>query len=209
MSKTQRVIAHVKSILLTPYAYLTVFFERRPTTDVGRWQSPENLSPDWDERTALIAALVPAGSSVIEFGAARLVLRRHLDPSCSYQPVDLVKRSDDTIVFDLNGALPKLPQQYDVAIFSGVLEYVHDLGRIMEWLPRISRSVIFSYAVTDMLSDPVTRRQNGWVNSFSDKEIRRIVGMAGLDVRSSQPWRQQIIYLCQFPTTPADRGSAV
>lgn len=198
MSKLSNTISHVKAAIRTPRSYFTTFGSGKLTNDLKRWQSSENLDPDWDERTALIANIVPVGLNVIEFGAARLVLRQHLDPSCKYQPADLVKRSEDTLVFDLNGALPELPCRYDVAVFSGVLEYVHNLERIMAWLPSVAQRVIFSYGVTDFLSDPITRRQNGWVNHLSEKEITRLANKAELELETNTRWRQQVIFSGYF-----------
>lgn len=198
MSKFSIFVSHVKSAIRTPRAYFTTFRFRKPLTDLERWSVSANLDPDWDERTLLITHLIPPGSSVIEFGAARLVLQKNLHPTCYYQPVDVVKRSDDTIVLDLNEALPEFPRRYDIAVFSGVLEYVHDLERLFNWLPSICGSVIFSYAVTDSLSDPVTRRKHGWVNGLSQKEILNLAEEAGLQVIEKQNWRRQIIFSCRF-----------
>lgn len=206
MSKFSIFVSHFKSAIRTPRAYFTTFQFGELSTDLKRWQSSENLDPDWDERTVLIAKLVPPGSRVIEFGAARLVLQKHLDPSCQYQPVDLVKRSEDTIVFDLNGELPDFPRRYDIAVFSGVLEYIHDLDRILDWLPRVCSSVIFSYSVTDFLSDPITRREHGWVNSLSQREILYLLKRAGLTITATYRWRKQIIYSCRFDVEHALAG---
>jgi hypothetical protein len=203
MSSLRRVLAHLKSLLRHPVDYAATFRPFRSPTDLERWQDPSNLRPDWDERTRLIAGLIPGGSSVIEFGAAKLVLPRHLGQGCTYQPVDLVKRSEDTIAFDLNGPLPALPRRYDYAVFSGVLEYVRDLERVMRWLPSVANRVIFSYAVTNYLSDPITRRRNGWINYLSDIEVRRLICQSGLDCRKTERWQHQNVYVCCFLSPPA------
>lgn len=203
MAARVRILSHLKSLLRHPADYLATFRPFRSATDFERWQDPSSLRPDWDERTRLIADLIPDGSSVVEFGAARLVLPRYLGQTCTYQPVDLVKRSDDTLVFDLNGPLPALPRRYDYAVFSGVLEYVEDIDRVMRWLPGVANQIIFSYAVTDFLSDPVTRRRNGWINSFSDADVRKLIKKSGLSCLSTQRWREQLVYQCRFVTTSA------
>ncbi|MDO9149543.1 MAG: hypothetical protein Q7U52_18130 [Hydrogenophaga sp.] len=198
-----RILAHLKSLLRHPADYVGTYRPFRQSTDFGRWQNPSNLDPDWDERTQLIAGLIPDRSSVIEFGAARLVLPLHLRPGCTYQPVDLVKRTEDTLAFDLNDPLPALPRRYDYAVFSGVLEYVQDLDRVMRWLPSVSDQVIFSYAVTDLLSDPVTRRRNGWINSLSDTDVRGQMRRSGLECLSTERWQRQIVYHCRFLAPPS------
>lgn len=197
MTKYLRMISHIKAFISSPKAHLYTWRERRLSTDIERWQSQDNLSPDWDERTALIATFIPAGSSVIEFGAAKLVLKKHLHESCTYQPSDLVKRSEETIILDLNGPLPNLPIQYDVAVFSGVLEYINDIEKVAAWLQTVARSVVFSYATIDYLSDPITRWQSGWVNNLSDKEVRALMLNAGWRIKKEKQWNPQTIYFCE------------
>jgi hypothetical protein len=198
MSFSFNVVAHLKSLLRHTRDYIESIKVSRPATDIQRWQEPTNLKPEWDERTAKMAGYIQPGSSVIEFGAARLVLPLYLPPGCSYQPVDLVQRSEQTIVIDLNGPLPKLPQRYDVAVFSGVLEYVREPTEVLRWLEGAAERVLFSYAVADKLSDPITRRRNGWVNSYTDASVRRIIRNAGLECIKTDVWQNQHIYLCRF-----------
>ncbi len=201
MAFEQRLFAHIKSLLRHPVAYLATFSSFRSATDFSRWQELSNLKVDWDKRTQIMAGFIPAGSRVIEFGAARLVLPLYLRPGCSYQPADLVKRSDETLVFDLNGTLPNLPSCYDYAVFSGVLEYVKDPDRVLCWLNGVADGIIFSYAVTDHLSDPITRRRHGWINSLSDTEVRQMICRIGLTCETSSRWEQQHLYVCKFPAS--------
>jgi hypothetical protein len=42
-------------------------------SDVKRWAGSDSVCADWDDRTRQIAALVRSGSSVLEFGAGRMV----------------------------------------------------------------------------------------------------------------------------------------
>ena len=204
MTFPRRLRAHIKSLLRHPADYLATYITFRSSTDLERWQVPTNLRPDWDERTQLVATLIPDGSKVIEFGAARLVLPRYLGPGCTYQPSDLVKRSEDTLELDLNEALPLLQCRYDYAVFSGVLEYVQDLDRLMRWLPGVTDKVIFSYAITDFLSDPISRRRHGWINSLSDSEVRQLINLYELELMSTERWQGQIIYKCHFLTRSAE-----
>lgn len=201
MNSYVRTLAHLKSLLRHPVDYLKTLGSFRPRTDVARWSDPSSLRSEWDQRTRLIADQIPDESAVIEFGAARLVLPQYLGPRCTYQPVDIVSRSADTLVLDLNGPLPALGQRYDVAVFSGVLEYVLDIDKVFGWLPDVASRVVFSYAVTDFLSDPVTRRRNGWVNSRSDAEVRRMIHRSGLECLSTHRWHEQIIYSCRYGAT--------
>ena len=40
-------------------------------SDRSRWSDTKELLTDWDERTRILARLVPDGARVIEFGAGR------------------------------------------------------------------------------------------------------------------------------------------
>lgn len=133
----------LKSAIRHPIAFaMTLIWPDETRSDPERWVKSESLFPEWDERTALLAKWIENGSSVIEFGAARLTLPKYLGPDCSYQPVDMVRRSPECLVFNLNGELPDLPRDYDVAVFSGVIEYVNSPGRVLDWLaPRVKQVV--------------------------------------------------------------------
>ena len=107
-------------------------------TDRRRWADPDSLYASWEPRNKQVAALVPKNSRVIEFGAGKRVLERYLDPSCTYVPSDVVDRGPGTILCDLNQRpLPALGSDvYDVAVLSGVLEYVRDVPSMLDWLTK-------------------------------------------------------------------------
>jgi len=162
-------------------------------SDYRTWGDASNLDPDWDERSKILAALVPAGSSVIEFGAGRLALKNFLPPGCQYTPSDLVDRGGGTVVLDLNAAtLPDLGR-YDVAIFGGVLEYVFDLDRLAEHVSKAAGTVIFSYAASGFYSKPVERRLRGWVNNFSGDEVVGIFERAGFACDQRSYWNHSVV----------------
>jgi hypothetical protein len=106
-------------------------------SDRARWTNLTNHDIAWDKRTRAIADLIPRGSHVVEFGAGRCQLRNWLPIDCTYVPSDIVSRGPDTWLCDLNlRPLPKLRRQaaVQVAVFSGVLEYVADLTSVLRWL---------------------------------------------------------------------------
>lgn len=155
-----------------------------------KWTSVENLSPNWDSRTELIAALIPAGSSVIEFGAGRMVLKHSLRRGCSYTPSDLVDRGEGTLVCDLNAAsLPHFPT-HDIAVFSGVLEYVNDVPRLVSHLSKSVDIIIASYGSTDFVPKIPQRRFYGWVNDHSSNEFLSLFSEAGFHCEDVVTWRE-------------------
>ncbi|GIX30310.1 MAG: hypothetical protein KatS3mg124_0782 [Porticoccaceae bacterium] len=185
----KRAAAHAKALLRHPLAYASAVAH-----DPQRWSREEDFAPDWEERTRLLAQPIPPGARVIEFGAGLLALPRWLPSGCLYQPADLFPRSPETWVVDLNAArLPDPPGSYDWAVFSGVLEYVRDLGRLFGWLARFVDRVAFSYAALDFLSCPVTRRRNGWVNHYTLAELTALLERQDWQANCFGCWREQVL----------------
>ena len=167
---------------------------KRSTPDAARWQADASLDPAWDERTRLLAAWVPEGSTLIEFGAGRMTLPDFLPPNCRYTPSDLVSRAPSSLVIDLNAAiLPELPP-HDVAFFSGVLEYVADLPRLVEFLSRSVKMVIASYAVCDLNRNRLLRRASGWVNDYTIASLQRLFDAHGFTVTKQGLWKKQVLF---------------
>jgi hypothetical protein len=167
----------------------------RKNSDYGRWGDASELSAKWDSRTIKIAKLVPPGSSVLEFGAARLVLRKHLVDCPLYTPSDLVSRTPDTLVCDLNAReLPAFPA-HDVAVFSGVLEYINDVPRVVAALAPSFPRVVASYAVKDARKSVARRRSGGWVNDYTSAEFEQIFARSGYRLEHTEPWSSQKIFV--------------
>jgi glycosyltransferase involved in cell wall biosynthesis len=167
------------------------------TPDIQRWKDLGNFEAEWEERTKLIASLIPQGSRIIEFGAGRRKLEAYLDPSCTYFPSDLVDRGPKTIICDLNARpLPDLtPWNADVAVFGGVLEYVSDLSSVLSWLSRFTSVCIVSYECAHSRPRTFQRAQEsfwrlrmGWVNTYSEKELEEIFKKAGFLSSKKVTW---------------------
>jgi len=177
-----------------PVALRTSLRRRRGASDYARWATVDSLHTAWDSRTRIIATLIAPGSSVLEFGAGRLTLKDALPAGCTYTPSDLVSRGDGTIVCDLNSdVLPDFPP-HAVVVFSGVLEYVNDVPRLVRHLSRACQVFVTSYAVADTNRSTLFRRSCGWVNDFASDEFRRVFESAGFRCESVHPWCDQKIF---------------
>ena len=159
-----------------------------------RWREKTSLRSAWDDRTQMIARMIPSGASVLEFGAGRRVLEKMLPPGCTYQPSDIVERGPDTLVCDLNEGLPTLDGRFSVVVFSGVLEYVLEPAPLIRQLADHCETVIASYASLEECPDPLTRRVNGWVNSYSQDDFTKLFENAGFCLTDRQAWEAQTIY---------------
>jgi len=176
------------------YAAQTSLRRHRGASNYQRWGNSRSLSPDWDSRTEQIARLIPSGATVLEFGAGRMTLRDHLPEGCRYTPSDLVDRGHGTIVCDLNAReLPAFPP-HDVAVFSGVLEYINDVSCVVNHLCKYTKMIITSYAVFHGSSRRLERRSCGWVNDYSPSEFEDLFSRSGFRCDHVEDWRNQRIF---------------
>lgn len=176
-------------------------------SDFARWSQDESLRPEWNERTELLARLVPSGSTVIEFGAGREFLRNCLPSTCRYTPSDLVARGAHTFVCDLNADQLPCFRGFNVAVFSGVLEYVLDVDRVFGHLRPDIETIIASYTPTDLLSDTTIRRHFGWVNDMSNAEVIELAIRNGYVADDAGRWENQRLYV--FRRIDGDQGTSL
>lgn len=186
----------------TPYGTLrfgaaTLSRRLSSTPDVARWADLDNFDPEWNERTQIIADLIAPDSRVLEFGAGRRHLQTVLDPRSTYLPSDLVKRSDDTFVADLNERpLPALDAlKPDVVIFAGVLEYITRLPDLPVWLASEVSTCIASYECATSAprsfrrpAEVARRWRTGWVNTYTEAELVSMFSAAGFDCLERRTW---------------------
>lgn len=169
-------------------AFATVIRIRKGGSDLERWSRIENLSPEWDARTITIARMIPENSSVLEFGAGRLVLPKHLPSNCTYTPSDICDRGPGTIICDLNQRpLPSF-STYDIVVFSGVLEYINDVPEVLRHIIKSCHTIFTSYVcATDKSSFEIMRRRKAaWVNDYTPDDLIKLFSDAGLTLIESK-----------------------
>jgi hypothetical protein len=170
----------------------TLNLKTKKQSDIDRWQDSKELYEDWNERTAILARFVRPGSSVIEFGAGTMSLRKVLPENCSYFPSDIVKRTTDTIVCDLNDPISFDLTVYNTAVFSGVLEYVYDVEAVFKALQPHIQHIILSYACSDTCSH--NRLAQGWLSDYSEGQLLEIFASCNYEIKDKLQWRQQTIF---------------
>ena len=135
---------------------------------------------------------IAAGCRVIDVGAGSQVVRTLLPDNCDYVPIDLVPRSPDTVVCDLNrDALPELTADWLVA--SGVIEYVFDVHRLIGWVASVAPHIVLSYETADEQTR-YYRRARSWVNDYTGEQMRGLLNGHGLEVARTAKWKLQTIY---------------
>ncbi|HJP82441.1 MAG TPA: hypothetical protein VJ835_02955 [Fimbriimonadaceae bacterium] len=186
-------VAKRADVLATLRAPKTRKLASQRGTDLDRWAKDSSYEDFWRERNEIIAAAILPGTRVLEFGAGLQSLRGLLDPTCKYQPTDLVARTPDCLICDLNvRPFPDLPDA-EVAVLSGVLEYVHEPVEALRFIGRLAPTLICSYATVKNGADTSDRHKNGFFNHFSEDEFLQTLQCAGYSPQKVQPWGDQII----------------
>ena len=166
--------------------------KRNQKSDLNRWEDDKELLVNWNERTKILATMIPANSDVIEFGAGNQNLKNYLSENCTYQPSDLVSRSEQTLICDLNKPININLKTYDTAVFSGVLEYVYDIDKVFEQLNGEINRVVLSYACKDSFTE--NRERLGWLSDFKKEELEKIFKKYQYNIKEYQEWRSQSIF---------------
>jgi hypothetical protein len=184
--------------------------KRSRASDYARWSNVENLETWWTPRTAKLAALIPDGSAVIEFGAGRRQLERFLPAGTRYVASDLVDRGPNTLICDLNQRpLPRVVDLHvDTAVFSGVLEYIVDVPAVVHWLAPVITTIVASYAYVpdtagtiDGTRHRLERLENGYMNHYSRDQIAAVFEAAGYVCAQTDAWESQALF--RFQRRPA------
>ena len=122
----------------------------------------------WEKRNKEIASLISKEcSSVMDFGAGNMQLRKFISSNVTYFPVDYIARCKDTIVCDFNKKeFPK--QNFDCAVLSGCFEYIKDTDWFLSELNNSTKNeLIISYNSIEDLPDIELREASGFQNHFS------------------------------------------
>jgi hypothetical protein len=164
-------------------------------SDPERWSQLANHDESWSPRAEKVAAMAAVGEKVVEFGAGRCHLRDYLAEGVGYQPADIVEREPGCFVIDLNETpYPDLPAG-DVAVFNGVIEYVYDVGELVDHLAKSYSAVVVTYAdVGEGSRKRLKRLKNGWVNSFTRRKLLGIFVDRGFHLEQEERWERQGIY---------------
>ena len=157
---------------------------QRRASDVQRWAESANLDPAWERRAQIVGGFVPAGSHVLDLGAGLEALARHIPETCRYTPADLVRRSERTVVADVNrGEFPD--GDFDVVAALGLFEYVHNVRRLLATIHQRAPVLVTSYCVRTT-SRPEPRLERGFVNDYTLNHFVDICQSIGWIIRVAE-----------------------
>ncbi len=122
---------------------------------------------------------------------------------CKYTPSDLIERGPGTLVLDLNQRpLPGLSDiGPEVAVFSGVLEYVQDLKAIIQWLADtgVTTCVTSFDAMPAGLgayaryAEMKRRSYNGYMSHLTEEQLLESFDAARFTCIHKSKWTNQVI----------------
>jgi FkbM family methyltransferase len=166
------------------------------TTDAARWADFEALREGAEERAASVAGLIEPGSRVLDIGAGVMALRDTPPPGCTYVPADLLPFDPATVVVDLNdGGFPE--GAYDVTVMLDVLEFVHDVDRLLRRAAGAAPRLIVSYRPAQSLSAR-GRRARGYVNDHTQAEFEALLDATGWWRRNRTETRDFHLFECRI-----------
>jgi hypothetical protein len=131
--------------------------------------------PHWDARNEMIAAAIPANSSVADLGCGPQTLRGHLKPGCIYKPFDQVRSSPSVGFIDINaGVYPRIDDVVDYIVVSGVLEYIWNPRELLGRIAPLARRICLSYNVLAPRETRRSRLAKLWVNHLTQTELEQM-----------------------------------
>jgi len=160
---------------------------------------------EWPERAIEAAWLIMSlplnqGDKVVDLGCGKQTLRCLLPAELVYVPVDNQRRSDDTLVMDLNEPVPD--ESFDVAVMLGLLEYLDDPLQRFNWCAEHSKFCVFSYADC---SDDQRNRSHHWKGCVSFEALEQHIRDVGGRILQRVEWKEGTrLYAVQFTADPAE-----
>ena len=96
------------------------------------------------------------------------------------------------------GRLPDVEQRYDVAVCSGVLEYLHDVPGALAGMDAVARRAIVSYSDRRRGQRLATRVAQGWTSHLSLAELRSVFDSLDRESRFLTEWHGHVITAIDF-----------
>ena len=94
---------------------------------------------------------------------------------------------------DLNETIKINLSDFDTAVFSGVLEYVHDVESVFKQLHKYGvQQVVLSYCCSDI--NTRSRSLNGWFSDLTKMQIETIFDKNKYQIQDYREWDEQSIF---------------
>ena len=124
--------------------------------------------------------------SVVDYGAGEMFFKTLLSPGVEYFPVDYIRRSEDTILCDLNsGVFPDL--HADAAVLAGLLDIIATAETLIHHVCMTTKhKILASYMTLDNFSDIEARRASAYVNDFTEQQFIDLFARNGFVLKARE-----------------------
>lgn len=122
--------------------------------------------------------------SVADYGAGEMYLKTLILPEVKYFSIDYIKRSEDTILCDLNtGNFPNI--HIDASVLSGVLEFLTTAESLLRHVCITTKyRILLTYMTLNKFSSIEGRRASAYVNDFTESQIVGLLSQYGFILKA-------------------------
>ena len=179
-------------------------------SDAARWADPARIGEGAEARAEVAAPYIRSGHMVLDLGCGVMALRNKVPKDAKYIPADLIPRSADCYLTDLNQhfyyvdelfpAAPTYEGRYDWIALLEVCEFLHDLPRVFERCRKSSRGLIVSYRVMEPNIDDAgkeRRRAAGYLNDVTAERFEDYLTKAGWEIKERKQAAGTHWWICQ------------
>jgi putative peptidoglycan lipid II flippase len=159
------------------------------------WSHENAFDPAWKSRIGLMYGLICNNGTISDFGCGPMWLRELIDlKRHSYTPIDFIKRSDDTIVYDVNkDAFPR--GNHNIIFLSGFFEYVLLPEKfIKEVSSELSvKELVMSYVPIELVPGIANRTLLGWKNHMPLADVISLITNNGFSLNYLSKFNENYI----------------
>jgi len=164
------------------------------SSDGSKWVTDQFLKAGADLRAELASRRIPPNTSVLDLGCGNMTLKVFLGQLNQYHCADLVQRSADCQIADLNQNQFPIGQYDSIAILE-VLEYIHDIPSLLQKARQTAKHLLVTYSVRR--SEPLeARRIRGWYSDLTEAEFKDALNAAGWSVSETLSDRGALLFVC-------------
>lgn len=160
------------------------------------WKDIERFEKKWNDRTKTLLNMLNKDEnymSILDIGCGVQFAKSYLNkkfPEIEYYGLDYAKRSEDTLICDLNKK--EFPnEKFDVFLISGCLEYVIPIDWFFEQFVKCKKTALISYCSIELNPIKVVRENNAWKNSLSVIEIDKYMQKQGFILKAREIFKQK------------------
>lgn len=172
------------------------------------WDKIEYFQDFWELRVKMMSNYITGHHrKVCDIGCGESKLKQYLAVSHEYIGIDYKQRDNVTLVCDLNNREFPFPEMVDDIVFcSGVFEYLYDIQKFIEYITKFAQTIIFSYCSIDRYSNLSDRNAKGWVNAFTNNEIKGFFLEKGYVLRGENTIFRNSVFCFDNHQKPVQRG---